>query len=471
MTRPVSEAVTTAVGERIDELARMKLPPSVVGEARRALVNIVGVTLGAIRRPEIGRMIAGLSSIEPDGTCPVPARAEMLGHLGAAMVVGTAAHFDDFDDTDLQTVIHPTAPVFGALWALGSRPPRGSGGSGEGAADREVTALALGMELELRVGRAMSPQHYDAGWHITGTCGVIGAAVLSSILLQLPASQISTAIALACSMTLGHREAFGTIVKPMHCGKASANGLLAAGLSRAGVTASSQALEAQRGMFGVMAAGCWDPAWLDPADIGERWALLDNAYKPYPCGIVTHPAIEAAIQAREDAGWPGWESVESVAVRCNPLVPELMGIDGADTGLEMRFSAKSLVAAGLIDGTVGISQVSDARVISTDLRDLRGRVRLLPDPAVGRDACVLTWIGRDGSSGQSVVEQAVGSVSRPLSDDALERKFMDGAEGTVSRARARSILGCIAEFGERSTMADLAATIAGEAQPRDGEAG
>jgi len=416
-----SEAITSALGERIGELARSQLPPTVVTQTRRSLMNIAGVSLGAVRRPEIDRLIAGLALMDPDHSSPIPARRERLSRSGAATVVGTAAHFDDFDDTDLETVIHPTAPVFGALWALGAG--RRHGLSQE-AARRELNALALGMEVELRVGRAMSPQHYDAGWHITGTCGVIGAAVLSGIMLDIPGTEMATVIGMAASMTLGHREAFGTIVKPMHCGKAAANGMLAAELGRAGVTASNRVLEAPRGLFGVMADGRWEPAWLDPSDIGERWVLLDNAFKPYPCGIVAHPAIEAAIAARSRPSWPGWRALDSVEVRCNPLVPELMGIDHAATGLEMRFSARSLVAAGLIDGEVGIRQVSDERAVSQDLMGLRRRVVLVPDPATRRDSCVVTWKTKDGISGTSAVEQAVGSVARPLSDDVLERKFL-----------------------------------------------
>ena len=205
----------------------------------------------------------------------------------------------------------------------------------------------------------MSPSHYDAGWHIAGTVGPLGAATTASLLLGLDAEAIGRALGVATSMTLGHREGFGTMNKPLHPGKAAANGLVAAVAARHGLTASPSALDGRRGYFAVLAPQLDLALLLD--DWGRRWELLSNTYKPYPCGIVSHPAIEAAETLH---GVVAGNGVERAELRCHPLVVELTGNPEPTNGLEARFSTVHGVACGLLDGIVDLSSYEDEHVRS-----------------------------------------------------------------------------------------------------------
>ena len=399
-----------AVADRIDGTVR--------AETVRALLNVVGTAIGAAGATETERLVAGLHRTGAPGDVAVPGRADTFDPTSAALVTAFAAHLDDYDDTHLATVVHPGAAVLGA--AVGATSLRDSTG------EQLLAAIAVGIELQLRIAVAMSPSHYDAGWHITGTVGPLGAATTASLLLGLDAEAIGRALGVATSMTLGHREGFGTMNKPLHPGKAAANGLVAAVAARHGLTASSSALDGPRGYFAVLAPQLDLALLLD--DWGRRWELLSNTYKPYPCGIVSHPAIEAAETLHRVVAGHG---VERAELRCHPLVVELTGNPEPTNGLEARFSTVHGVACGLLDGTVDLSSYEDEHVRSARVAAMRSLVVLTPDPDIARAAARLEVRLSDGSTEVVEVTHARGSLEAPLSDDRLDQKVLALVERTM----------------------------------------
>ncbi len=340
----------------------------------------------------------------------VPGRGERLDVFGAALAIGIAAHLDDFDDTHLATVIHPGAATLATVLPLGAT----LGASGE----RVLRAFAVGCEAQLRLGNAISPEHYDAGWHITGTCGVVGAAVAAAVLRELDATGLETAVALAATQTLGQREAFGSMTKPFHPGQAAANGLLAALLAERGFPGVPQIFERPGGFFAALTTQAHPEQLLD--GLGERWELEKNTFKPYPCGIVSHPLIDAAVAAAVRI--PNPQRVQRITAHCHPLVVDLMGrIQPAD-GLQARFSAAHTIAAALADGELTLRQFRDERVTADDLRRLRAAVRFETDPEIRRDEARLTVHLDNGTEITEYVEHARGSLARPLTDAELTAK-------------------------------------------------
>lgn len=432
------------------ERARAGLDGDAAHETRRTLLNALGVAIGASQAAETDRL-AGVACRLGGRELPPPGRVEPVDRFWAACLTGFAAHLDDFDDTHLATVIHPGAATLGAWYAIGALEP------GDPAA--ALAAFAMGVESQLRVGLAMSPSHYDDGWHITGTCGVVGAAVAAGLLMGLSDEALARAIGLACQMPLGHREAFGTPIKPFHAGKAAANGLFAAELARRGVDPGDDVLERSPGFFGAL-AHAHDPEPLSAADVAKRQVLLDNTYKPFPCGIVAHPAIEAAIAIHDALGSPG--EVADVEVWCNPLVPELMGRPDCATGLEARFCAVHGVAVGLVLGRAGLAEFSDALARSPEVRALRARVRLLPDERCGRESAEVRVRLGDGRLASHLVEVAAGSRERPLGDAALFGKFEALVE-PVLPGRAAALAEIVAALGAGAGPADLAVALGGVA--------
>ena len=446
---PARGACVAAMIERLAS-GREHLDGKVRHEARRALLNIVGVILGT---DEIGTCDVVASAGVP-GAVPSPGRTERLDRYWAARLTGVCAHVDDFDDTHLATVIHPSAPLIGALVGLGLDSTD---------AGTLLSAIAVGTEVQLRIGMAMTPWHYDRGWHITGTCGVIGAAVAAGIAAQRTPADVVRAAGLAARMYVGNRESFGSMVKSLNAGAAAANGLLAHDLAGDAQSGGAGDFEAEGGYFALL-AGTWDDQWLRPDDIGRRWLALDNSYKPYPCGVVAHPAIEAAVglepllslrQHPERAA-----QIEAIEVTCHPLVPDLMGKPRPRNGLEGRFSAVHGVAVGLIDGKAGLLQFSDDRVRSPEVDAVRNLVALRPQADCGRAAATVRLLLKDGRYFDSHVRSVVSSIERPLTDDQLSAKFTDLVAPVFGARSAAQLLGILWSMGAGSEPADLTRALA-----------
>jgi len=391
----------------LDATAR-PLPPGVSRAARRTLLNVLGTAVSAAASPAVTTLLraAGRPG-SGGGEVPVPGLARTLDPYWGALVIGTAAHLDDFDDTHLATVIHPGASALATALSLAPETSPSGGAF--------LAAFAVGCEAQLRIGNAISPAHYDHGWHITGTCGVFGAAVAASALLGLEAEAANRTLAVAGTMTAGHREAFGSMTKPLHAGKAAANGVLAARLAAAGLAGPPDPL-GPGGVLDVLSAQV-DRSALRPET--APWELELNTFKTYPSGVVAHPAMDAAIIA--SAGIDIAE-VTGITLRCNPLVPELMGLVQPRDGLQSRFSARHGVAVGLCHGRAGLAEFSDQAATAPEVARLRGLITLEPDPAIARDAAVLLIGRRSGDPVVVRVDHTRGSAARPLTDDELVAK-------------------------------------------------
>jgi len=397
-------SVTTDFCAAMLDAAASPLPPEVSRAARRTLLNVLGTAASAAGSPAVTVLLAAAAQQGSAGDVQVPGLARTLDPYWGALVTGTAAHLDDFDDTHLATVIHPGAAALAAVLSLAQETaPSGAAFLG---------AFAVGCEAQLRIGNAISPAHYDHGWHITGTCGVFGAAVAASALFGLDAEAASRALSLAATMTLGHREAFGSMTKPLHAGKAAANGVLAARLAAAGLAGPADPL-GPGGVLEVLAAA------VDRGALGRGWELELNSFKTYPCGVVAHPAMDAAIAV---SGRIDPAEITAITLRCHPLVPELMGTLHPADGLRSRFSARHGVAVGLRFGRAGLAEFTDAAATAPEVARLRGLITLDPDPGVARDAAVLRIETRSADPVEVRTEHTRGSIARPLTDGELQDK-------------------------------------------------
>ncbi|AXB45672.1 MmgE/PrpD family protein [Amycolatopsis albispora] len=409
----------------LDRLARLittrhdrPLPAEVTEAARRTLYNALATAVGAAREPAMDLVATALTGFG-EGTGVLPGRVERLHPLDAALATGIAAHLDDYDDTHLATVIHPGAVCVAALVGLQDE-------IGERDGTEILTAFAWGVEAQLRLGVSVSPEHYDAGWHITGTCGAAGAAVTAGLLLGLDAERLRIALEWAVEGGLGNREGFGSMTKPFHPGKAAVRGLRSALDAAAGRPGPGDTLTGPDGFVARLAGGKFDPDVLT----GDRWELLDNTFKPYPCGIVTHPAIEAAEAVRPSlAGHGGPAAVTAIRLACHPLVPELTGRVQPADGLQARFSTAHGIAAGLLLPKVDLAGYATDFVVSPEARRLRSLVEFEATPSCARDAARLSVTLDDGTVLEHTVEHASGSLARPLTDAELRAK----AEGLVDR--------------------------------------
>jgi 2-methylcitrate dehydratase PrpD len=423
--------------------AAKDLPPDVSRAARRTMLNVIGTAVSAADSPTVTVLLRAAADQGGSGAATVPGLNRTLDPYWGALVTGTAAHLDDFDDTHLATVIHPGAAALATVLSLvPETDPSGAA---------LLAAFAVGCEAQLRIGNAISPAHYDHGWHITGTCGVFGAAVAASALLGLDTEAAGRALSLAATMTAGHREAFGSMTKPLHAGKAAANGVLAARLAAAGLAGPADPL-GPGGVLDVLATEVHRDA-LRGAGPDSGWELELNTFKTYPCGVVAHPAMDAAITASAQIADPA--EITGGTVRCNPLVPELMGMVQPDDGLRSRFSARHGVAVGLLYGRAGLAEFSDAVAVSPEVARLRGLIALEPDPGVARDAAVLRIALRSGGPVEVRVEHARGSVARPLTDGDLLDKVRALVAPVLGEAAADRIRAAVDRLPGAPDTSDL----------------
>ena len=398
------------------------IPQRVRHEACRALLNWLGCAVGSCRHEAVERALAAVKHFCGPPQAAILGRAERVDILHAALLNGISSHVLDFDDTHARA-IHPSAPVLPALLAFAEwRKVSGA---------QLAHAFVLGVEAEERVGLSVFPEHYEAGWHITGTAGVFGAAAGAGKLLGLDEQRMAWALGIAATQSAGLQEMFGTDCKSLHPGSAAKSGLTAALLAASGFTSSERAIEAPRGFARVLSTK-FDPAVITEG-LGSRYELTSNMYKPYACGLVVHAAIDGCIELTRENGLAP-DSIEAVELTVGPLVRKLTGNPAPLTGLEGKFSVYHAAAAAIVHGAAGEAQFSDACVRDPRVVAVRNRVTTREDPAIGRTEARVTIRTRDGRSFDRHVEHALGTLARPMSDADLEAKFRDLATGVLAPA-------------------------------------
>lgn len=421
------------------------IPEPVRQHGRKSLLNWLGVAIGAARHESVDMTLAVAAQLGAGRQASVLGRSEKTDMLFASLINGMSSHIFDFDDTHLDTIHHPSAPVAPVCFALGEV-NRLSG--------REVLrAFVLGTEAELRISNAVYPSHYDVGWHITSTAGVFGAAVAAGVLLRLNEEQMAWALGLAGTQAFGFREMFGTMTKPFHPGKAAQNGLLAALLAQRGFTSSKQVLEAKRGFANVMA-----PRHdLSQVNIrwGEQWELAKNAFKAYACGIVLHPAIDACIALGRKIADPA--QVKEIEIKVNPYVLELTGKPNPQTGLEGKFSIYHTGAVAFLDGDASVGQYTDEKVLDPQTVAFRSKIKPVVEESFTEDEALARLTTLDGSVHEIKVNHATGSAENPLTDEAICAKFRKVTQGIIGPDQAEELIGKLYRL---DAIADLNEVIA-----------
>lgn len=412
-------------------------------EAHRTFFNWLGCAIGAAQHESVRSALAAVQMLQPAPQATLLGRAERVDMASAALINGIASHTFDFDDTHLKTIIHPAGPVASAVLALAET---------QGCSGRQVIdALVLGIDVACRVGNALYPDHYDRGWHITGSTGMLGAAAGCARLLGLDERATAMALGIAASQPVGLREQFGTMTKPFHPGAAARAGLMAALMARHGFTASARALEAPRGLMQTVSTKC---DWREIThELGQRFEISFNTYKPFACGIVIHPSIDACIQLRRRGVTP--EQVERIELKVHSLVLELTGKKEPADGLQGKFSVYHGCALGLIEGKAGEAEFSDAVVTRPDMVAMRRRVVATVDDAIHEAGADVTAILRDGRREHVSVVHAIGSLERPMSDDDLRAKFSDLVSPVLGTACVAPLVQAAYGLGQADSVRSL----------------
>jgi 2-methylcitrate dehydratase PrpD len=427
-TEPVRD-VTRRLAAWVVSSRKEDVPAQIRQEALRTVLNWTGCAVGGSAHETVEIAIRALKPFSGAAQASVLGRKDRLDILHASLLNGISSHIFDFDDTDLRTIVHPAGPVVPALLALSEyRPISGVD---------FLHALIVGVEVECRIANAVYPQHYDVGWHITGTVGPFGAAAAAGKLLGLSEQQMTWALGLAATQPVGLREMFGTMTKSFHPGRAAQNGLTAALLAQQNFTSSEAPIEAARGWANVLSTARNYREITDK--LGDRYQIAFNSYKPFPCGVVIHPAIDGALQIRAENHLSA-DRIERIELRVNPLVIELTGKKTPQTGLEGKFSVYHAVAAAMVYGRVGESEFSDQAVRDPAVIQLRDRVSTTVDRSIAEDQMRLVVVQKDGKLLEKFIEHAVGSARNPMSNSQLEAKFKGLTDPILPADRVKRLI-------------------------------
>jgi len=407
-------SVTNALASFVVSSRFESIPTDVIHEAKRALLNFAGCAIGGSREPAVETAIRALQPFSGERTAALLARPERFDPLYASVINGISGHVFEYDDTTPMNYIHPTPPVASALFAFAS--------ANKISGIDFLHAFILGFETESRIGNAVYPAHYDAGWHITATAGVFGAAAAVGKLLNLSTQEMIWAMGLAATQASGLREMFGSMAKSFHAGHAARNGYLAAVLAKSGFTAGEHAIEGPRGFAPVLASR-YELSKITTG-LGEDFQIRYNTYKPYPCGLVVQPTIDGCIDLYRDYR-SAPESIRAIRVRVAPLVLDLCNKRNFQTGLESKYSIYHSAAIGLVRGKAGHDEYTDAAANDPLLRRVRELVTPISDAQITEDQSDIEVELEDGRVLHRFVECSLGNLKRPLSDRQLEEKFRD----------------------------------------------
>jgi 2-methylcitrate dehydratase PrpD len=420
------------------------IPAEVRHDALRDAINVIGVAVYSAKDPSLKHLT---NMFEAEGSNPraaIWAAGVKTSLQNAALANGYLAHLEDYDDTHFPTVLHPSAPTVPAAFAIAEE---------RGLSGRDfVTAVALGVEVSCRLCIAVHPWHYDEGWHITGTFGTFGGVTAAGRTLGLNADQMVAAFGIGGAQAAGVREAFGSMTKPMHAGRAAQAGVNAALLAASGFTSAEAIIEGRRGYVAVASPDADLSRATDR--LGDHWEMRANGLKPYACGVVSHASIDAAVALR-DGGKLDTDAITAIDVDVHPLVRELMFRPDPRVGLEGKFSCQHAIAAGLLEGAAGPAQFSDAKVIDPKFAALRSKVTFIDTPSYEEEEALMRITMADGSVLEKKIDHCTGSPHNPMSDEFLSNKFLALAAPTLGDAGARELLEKLWALEEAPSLAHL----------------
>jgi 2-methylcitrate dehydratase PrpD len=429
---PKTPGLTQYVGQFVLQTKFENIPAEVIELSKKSILDGFGLALAGSRAESGPLSRKYIEQCGGNGKATVIGTAMKTSPRFAALLNGISIHADDFDDTQLAAakdrvyglLMHPTVPVLPAIFALAEQ--RAVSGK------EWLLAYQLGAEVECKIAEAISPRHYQDGFHTTGTCGPFGSAAACAKLLGFDLKKTLNSFGLAASQSGGLRENFGTMTKPFQAGHAAESGLVSAEMAGLGWTAAEQILEAERGFFHA-AGGSYDPSAIMNR-LGQPWTFADPgvSLKPYPSGSLTHPAMTELARLIAANNIEAAQ-VEKVDVGANHNMTTTLLHHNPKTGLEAKFSMEFCIAILLLERKAGLGQFSDKVVQRPDVREMIRKINFYVDPeaeSAGFDK-MTSILKITLKNGKIITGQAAfgkGSPANPMSFDEASEKFRGCAE-------------------------------------------
>jgi 2-methylcitrate dehydratase PrpD len=460
------KGATDALTAFITKTTLTSMPPDVVQQAKRCLVDGVGVILAGstVKGTEIVRDYVRTVGTKKEATA-VGAGGFMTSPAHAALINAASGHAMDYDDTQLSTtpdrtfglLTHPTVPALAAALAVAER-KRASGAA-------FLEAFIVGFEVECKIAEAIDPAHYNHGFHSTGTIGTFGAAAAAARLMNMPAPAVRHMLTIASSMSSGIRVNFGSMTKPLHSARAAENGIIAAELASRGFTGGDEGLDGRWGFFEVFGSGV-DLDRLIPV-LGHPYTIVNpgSSFKPYPCGSLSHPTMDAMLKAVTEHDLKP-DQIKTVRVRAGSNVLDPLRYTIATNELEAKFCLPFLMASLIVRRKAGVREFTDEFVTSAPVQQMMRRVSNVFDPKIeaqGFDR-IRSVVEIDLTDGRALVQASDdryrGGPDRPFTREELREKFTDCAQLTLGPAAIMKALDSIENIERLRDVTELVRAIA-----------
>ena len=465
---PKTPGLTDYVGKFVVNTTYEDIPADAVELGKKSILDGLGLALAGSRAETGGICRQYLQELGACGGQAMVIGSELkTSPRFAAFVNGVSIHADDFDDTQLSAakdrvyglLVHPTVPVLPAVLALSHN--RSISGK------ELMLSYHVGVEVECKIAEAISPRHYQDGFHSTGTCGALGAAAASAKLLRFDQPKVQNALGLAASQSSGLRENFGTMTKPFQAGHAAESGVVSANLVALGWTAAEQILEADRGFFHAFGGSYDSSALMDR--LGKPWTFASPgvSLKPYPSGSLTHPAMTELMRLIETKNIQA-NQVEKVDVGANHNMTTTLLHHQPKTGLEGKFSMEFCVAILLLERKAGLGEFSDTVVQRPDVQEMIRKINFYVDPeaeSAGFDkmTSILQIHLKDGRVIAGRADFAKGSPVDPMSFEETATKFSGCAEyAQWPKNKAEKIIALVRALDWASDVSALSPLLSAE---------
>jgi 2-methylcitrate dehydratase PrpD len=457
-------SIASELAEHVCATSYEALPAEAVHWAKIGLLDYVGVTLAGSLEQAPQLVERSIAAASQPGPSLIFGRTQRTIALNAALINGTSSHVLDFDDCNNTFGGHPSVPILPALFALGEE---------LGASGRElIAAYVIGFEAETRIARGVHFHHYEKGWHPTATLGVFGAAAACCKLMRLDPQQTAYALSISASFASGIKSNFGTMVKSLHVGHTTRNGLFAAQLAREGFDAGAQAFEHKQGFFNVFnGEGNYDAAkvlesWGQPYDIVKPGIAI----KQYPCCGSTHPALDAMLELvhKHQLTPDNVARIESFThkrrlAHTNRPDPQ--------SALDAKFSVQYCLARALMHGEIAMEQFDGDAYKDATVRSILPKVHSTTYteaqfPASNHFGAEVTVTTTGGQVYSAKVDQPHGRTSdNPLSAEMLKIKFENCAARVLPAHSVAEVYRQIQDFENLRNVCALTDTLA-DPQPQ-----
>lgn len=448
---------TEALVEFINDTSFDKLPKPVVEKAKLSFLNYLACALGSADDPVVVKSYQALRPYMGQGTTTILGTTKKSDPISASYINCMSSAILAYDETHARSVIHPVGPVASAALAL-SEERRFTGKA-------FLRSLVLGVEASSRASLAIScsPAESHVGWSQTGVCSAIGAAVSTGVLFDFDNEKLLDSIAMSASAGSGLRSLNGTMAVVIAAASSSSNGIRSTLNADAGIVARSGGLEHPYG-FIALHSNRGHVDYLNNG-LGVSYAVEELNFKPYPCGIVAHASIDAALKLHNEVGISPAEIAE-VEVRLHPSSIALGDSLEASTANEAMVSIQYWVATALLRADIGPDCLRDGWLSDSSRKELQAKVQLVADESLNRSTSSIMLKTLGGEHHQATVVDAIGSEANAMKDRDIEAKFARAATGrlrdsdidwTIEACRNLESVGNLRELTEK--MSDVLISV------------